>query len=179
MSRKAVAALVLFAVTAFCVPALAQTTHSSKDNSDRAYVLVEITGFDVNCSTFQAQVDVNARVAELRQLNAERAKENKVLLDEVKKMNTELAAKKREVSSAKEDDAKAEAQRAVDDLTAQIEQKKTEEKLLTRWNAPKYFSKRADADKYIEQVYKESEAAKERAAKKEAAEKAKAAEKKD
>lgn len=175
MARPITTVLVVLVALMLCVPAFAQGTHKSKDqNEERTYVLVEFTGLDVTCTSLPSQKDVDNRVAELQRENADRAKANKAVVDEVKKLNTELAAKKRELAAAKEDAAKQEAQRAVDDVTAQIEGKKSEFKILTTWNAPKRFSKFAAAQKYIDEVYKEAQVAKERAAKKEQAEKDKA-----
>ncbi len=112
------------------------------------------------------QKEVNNRIAELQRDNAERLKGNKAITEEVNKLTGQLTAKKRELANAKDDAAKQEVQTAIDDLTSQIAAKKSEAKLMTTWLPPKYFGKRADADKFIEQVVKQAEAMKEKAEKK-------------
>lgn len=172
MKRLALASLAIGLALAFAATASAQAPRrTATDDGERTYVIVEITGLDVNCSSLPSQTDVNSRIVELQKENGERMKANKAIDDEIKKLTSQMTVKKRELTAAKEDADKENLQKEIDDLKAQIDQKKMEIKPLTTWQAPKRFSKRDDADKYVEQVYKLSEAAKEKAAKKEEAKK--------
>lgn len=174
MKRQLLVSLVvLFGVSSV---SFAQTTTHKDENSERCYVIVERTGLEVNCTVLPSQQEVNNRIAQLQKDNSETAKANKPIEDEAKKLMGQLTAKKRELANAKED-AKADLQKQVDDLTTQIAEKKAEIKLYVTWKPPVHFSKQADADKYIMQVTKQAEADKEKAAKIEADKAAKEAEK--
>ena len=149
----------------------AQGTHhgTTTSNTERSYVLVEHTGLEINCSLLPSQQEVNNRIKQLQQNNDEALKANKPLLEEIKKLTSQLTTKKHELANAKDEAAKADIQKQIDDLTSQIADKKSQLKPLVTWEIPpKLFSKRADADKYIEAKYKQAEDEKAKAAKKEA-----------
>jgi hypothetical protein len=174
MKRQLLVSLVvLFGISTV---SFAQATRTRSEDSERCYVIVERTGFDVNCTVLPSQQEVNNRIAQLKKDNSDIAKANKPIEDEVKKLVGQLAAKKRALANAKED-AKADLQKEVDDLTSQIAEKKAEIKPYVTWANPVHFSKQAEADKYIMQVTKQAEADKEKAAKIEAEKAAKEAEK--
>jgi hypothetical protein len=79
------------------------------------------------------------------------------------KLNGKLNAKKNALGAAKDQDEKDTIQKDIDQLTKDIADKKAQIREMTvAVKPPKQFPKRADADKYVEQVYKDAEAAKER-----------------
>ncbi len=142
-------------------------SHSS-GSSQHCYVLVEITGTDASANIYATQQDVKNRQEQVNADNMAKAKDNKVLDAEISKLSGQLATKAAKLAAAKDETAKADLQKEVDDLKAQIAQKKSEKKPYVRTLDPKQFSTRADADKYIEQVLKDAQAAKEKAELKEA-----------
>ena len=168
----AVGCTLILSATAFagCVPP-ATTHHSGSGTSQQCWVLVEVTGPDATANVYAKTDDVKARQEQIGKDNAERAKENKAIDAEVSKLGGELSSKGAKLAASKDDAEKATLKGEIDALKAQIVSKKGEKKPLTRTLDPKQFSARADADKFIEQVYKDVQAAKDAADKKEASSK--------
>ena len=80
---------------------------------------------------------------------------------EIKKLRSQLAAKGREVSKCTDAVRKTELQTDVTALKEQISQKDGERKPLISLIEPKKFSKREEAEKYVEALLKQAEKAKE------------------
>lgn len=166
--------LVVLSVQAYGVytpPTHGATGYSGGSGSgEHCYVLIEKTGLDVTCSVLAKMDEVNARLDTIRKDNVEREKGNKVVREEITKLTAKLSTKKQELAKIKDDEnAKTEAQKAVDDLNTQIKDKKGELKPLTTWAwPPNEFPKREDAAKFVDQVMKEAQKVKDKAAEKEA-----------
>jgi len=99
----------------------------------------------------------------IRAQNAEIAQQNKASEVELKVLRKSLEAKQKELAGTMEEGLVAQIQNAINSLKQQIAQQETMKRTLIVAIGPTKFSKREDADTYIEQVRQEATRAKARA----------------
>ena len=177
MKRFSVLAIACVAVVALCSISLAAGTYtppkgyvpygssrggSGTTTTNQFFVLVQLAGDDVSCTLYTTMAELNKQAEVVHTQNVEAVKANKPVEAEIRKLRGEVTAKTKELGKAPDDDAKAEIQKAIDTLKAQIAQKQTELKPVVKLVDPRRFGSREDAEKFMEQTYKEAEKIKEK-----------------
>jgi len=157
--------IVLILVLIWTVVGTAPFATAQTSSSGVCYVIVEKEGLDLYVGLYATQEQARERLVLVRTENARRKRTNDAIESDVKELEKQIAAKKREIAEAeKEKDAatKATLEREIEAIEASIVEKNKGRVRIVKVNGPKTFRSRKSAEAYMEKLYTEADKAREK-----------------